>query len=108
SSGVQWRISDWCADFVKYVWKTAGVTYADIPETSGGVITGWASSLRDYGVKYGTWRTRSSGYTPQPGDAVVFDWNGDGVIDHVGIVTSANSSTVYTIEGNSGSPSRTR
>ena len=29
----------------------------------------------------------------------MFDWDGGG-IDHVGLVTSANSSTVYTIEGN--------
>ncbi|WP_203982391.1 CHAP domain-containing protein, partial [Sphaerisporangium rufum] len=102
SDGVQWRDSDWCADFAKYVWKNSRVPYADVPETSGGVLTGWASSFKDYGVKYGTWQTRASGYTPQPGDAVVFDWDHDGDIDHVGIVSSANSSTVYTIEGNSG------
>ncbi|MEU8385302.1 CHAP domain-containing protein, partial [Streptosporangium sp. NPDC048865] len=76
--------------------------YADIAETSGGVLTGWASSFKEYGTKHGTWHTRSSGYTPQPGDAVVFDWDQSGDIDHVGIVKSATSSTVYTIEGNSG------
>ncbi|MEU9891213.1 FG-GAP-like repeat-containing protein [Sphaerisporangium sp. NPDC051011] len=102
TDGVQWRDSDWCADFSKYVWKNAGVPYADVPETSGGVLTGWVSSFKDYGTMYGTWHTRASGYTPQPGDALVFDWDQNGVIDHVGIVKSANSSTVYTIEGNSG------
>ncbi|GAA1021779.1 hypothetical protein Aple_073060 [Acrocarpospora pleiomorpha] len=102
TDGVQWRDSDWCADFSKYVWKNAGVPYADVPETSGGVLTGWASSFKDYGTTHGTWHTRGSGYTPQPGDALVFDWDQNGVIDHVGIVKSANSSTVYTIEGNSG------
>jgi hypothetical protein len=100
--GVQFRNSDWCADFSKYVWKNAGVPYADVPELSGGILTGWAASFKDYGTKYGTWHTRASGYTPQPGDAVVFDWEQNGDIDHVGIVTSVNSSTVYTIEGNSG------
>ncbi|MFG1946726.1 FG-GAP-like repeat-containing protein [Nonomuraea sp. NPDC048826] len=100
--GVQFRNSDWCADFVKYVWRQAGVPHADVAETSGGVLTGWASSFRDYGTRHGTWHTRSSGYTPQPGDAVVFDWDQSGDIDHVGVVTSANGSTVYTIEGNSG------
>ncbi|TMR02414.1 CHAP domain-containing protein, partial [Nonomuraea turkmeniaca] len=100
--GVQWRNSDWCADFAKYVWRNAGVEHADVPEGSGGILTGWASSFQDYGVEHGTWRTRASGYLPQPGDAVVFDWDQSGDIDHVGIVTSANSSTVYTIEGNSG------
>src|SRR6185312_11409148 len=43
-----------------------------------------------------------SGYTPQPGDAVVFDWEQNGDIDHVGIVKSVDGSTIYTIEGNSG------
>ncbi|MEV0390744.1 CHAP domain-containing protein, partial [Nonomuraea sp. NPDC050643] len=102
ADGVQFRDSDWCADFVKYVWRGAGVPYADVAETSGGVLTGWASSFRDYGTRHGTWHTRAGGYTPQPGDAVVFDWDQSGDIDHVGIVTSANGSTVYTIEGNSG------
>ncbi|MET8145363.1 CHAP domain-containing protein [Sphaerisporangium sp. NPDC005288] len=100
TDGVQWRDSDWCADFSKYVWKNAGVRNADIAETDGGVLTGWAASFKNYGTKYGTWHARSSGYTPQPGDAVVFDWDRDGDINHVGIVKSATSSTVYTIEGN--------
>ncbi|MGI5268671.1 CHAP domain-containing protein [Nonomuraea sp. CA-218870] len=108
SDGVQWRDSDWCADFAKYVWKNAGVPYADVPEGSGGILTGWASSFKDYGVKHGTWRSRASGYQPQPGDAVVFDWDQSGDIDHVGIVSSANSSTVYTIEGNSDDRIRTK
>ncbi|MEW9553361.1 CHAP domain-containing protein, partial [Nonomuraea sp. NPDC050783] len=102
TDGVQWRNSDWCADFAKYVWKNAGVSDADVPETSGGVLTGWASSFKDYGTKHGTWQARSSGYKPQPGDAVVFDWTQNGEIDHVGIVKSATDTTVYTIEGNSG------
>ncbi|MFI6317716.1 FG-GAP-like repeat-containing protein [Nonomuraea sp. NPDC050556] len=102
SGGVQWRSSDWCADFAKYVWKNAGVPYADVAEGSKGILTGWAASFQDYGVEYGTWHTRSSGYTPQPGDALVFDGNQDGSIDHVGIVRSSDSGSVYTIEGNSG------
>ncbi|MFF0309901.1 FG-GAP-like repeat-containing protein [Streptosporangium sp. NPDC004379] len=108
ADGVQFRDSDWCADFAKYVWKNAGVAYADVPETSGGVLTGWASSFKDYGVAHGTWHTRASGYAPQPGDSLVFDWDHDGGIDHVGIVTSSTASTVYTIEGNSGDATRSR
>ncbi|GAA3821941.1 hypothetical protein GCM10022226_47880 [Sphaerisporangium flaviroseum] len=102
TDGVQWRDSDWCADFSKYAWKNAGVRYANIAEGDGGVLTGWASSFKDYGTRYGTWHARSSGYTPQPGDAIVFDWDQSGDIDHVGIVKSATAGTVYTIEGNSG------
>ncbi|MFG1945413.1 CHAP domain-containing protein [Nonomuraea sp. NPDC048826] len=102
SGGVQWRNSAWCADFAKYVWRKAGVKHADVPEGNGGTLNGWAASFKNYGTKYGTWHTRASGYTPQPGDAVVFDWDQNGDIDHVGIVKSADGSTVYTIEGNSG------
>ncbi|WP_434094139.1 CHAP domain-containing protein [Nonomuraea wenchangensis] len=100
--GVQFRDSDWCADFAKYVWKSAGVRHADVAEGNGGVLTGWASSFKDYGTRNGTWHARSSGYTPQPGDAVVFDWDQSGSIDHVGIVRSSDGGRVYTIEGNSG------
>ncbi|QYC41639.1 CHAP domain protein [Nonomuraea coxensis DSM 45129] len=100
--GVQFRDSDWCADFAKYVWKNAGVRHADVAEGNGGVLTGWASSFKDYGTQNGTWHARSSGYTPQPGDALVFDWDQSGSIDHVGIVRSSDGSRVYTIEGNSG------
>jgi hypothetical protein len=85
----------WCAAFAKYVWKQGGVTsyLSD--------ITGMAASFKSYGQNHGTWHARGS-YTPQPGDALVFDWEHDGVIDHVGIVTSVSGGTVYTIEGNSG------
>ncbi len=34
------------------------------------------------------------------GEVIFFDWDGDGVPDHVGIVESSDGSTVYTIEGN--------
>jgi hypothetical protein len=36
------------------------------------------------------------------GDIVYYDWNGDRVVDHVGLVESYNSSTgnITTIEGN--------
>ncbi|MDH2430707.1 CHAP domain-containing protein [Sphaerisporangium sp. TRM90804] len=100
--GVQFRKSEWCADFAKYVWKNAGVTHADVAEGDGGVLTGWAASFKEYGTEHGTWHTRAGGYAPQPGDAIVFDWDQSGDIDHVGIVTSSDGSTVYTIEGNSG------
>jgi hypothetical protein len=108
SGGVRLVDNDWCADFAKYVWKGAGVTHASESEDSGGVLTGMASSFRDYGMTYGTWHSRASGYVPAPGDSLVFDWEGDGVIDHVGIVSSADSSTINTIEGNSGTPGAVR
>lgn len=92
----------WCAEFARWVWATAGVS-----DVQG--LDGWAQSFKTYGTKRGLYHSRSSGYTPQPGDAIVFDWDhdsGDGhPIDHVAIVTSSSSTTVNTIGGNQGSSS---
>ncbi len=91
----------WCAAFAKYVWREGGVT------SYMGEITGMAQSFKTYGQNHGTWHARGS-YVPQPGDAVVFDWDRNPSdaypIDHVGIVTSVSGGTLYTIEGNVGSP----
>ena len=39
-------------------------------------------------------------------DIIFFDWGGDGVPDHVGIVEKTEGGTVYTVEGNSGDACR--
>lgn len=46
----------------------------------------------------GQWVDRSA--TPEPGWIIFFDWGGDGVSDHVGIVEYCDGGIVYTIEGN--------
>ena len=43
-----------------------------------------------------------SGSIPIAGSIIFFDWDHDGVSDHVGIVESCDGTTVYTVEGNSG------
>jgi hypothetical protein len=109
TDGVAWRGGTsngdstyaWCANFAKYVWTQAGVT-SYVSE-----LGTYAQSFEDYGQAHATWHTRTSGYLPQPGDAVVYDWadshgNRDGNIDHVGVVTSVSGSTLYTIAGNTG------
>ncbi|WP_449560169.1 CHAP domain-containing protein [Micromonospora echinaurantiaca] len=82
------------------MWRTAGVSYV-----SG--LDSWAQSFKTYGIGRGLYHSRSSGYVPQPGDAIVFDWDhasgDDHPIDHVAIVTSATSTQVNTIGGNQGS-----
>jgi hypothetical protein len=60
----------WCADFVRWVWKQAGVLHTD-------VLTPAASSF----AKYGPLRDGN----PQVGDAVLFNLK-SGVADHVAIV----------------------
>ena len=44
---------------------------------------------------------QTSASNAKAGDIVLFDWDGDGVKDHVGIIASNNNGTITTIEGNS-------
>ena len=39
-------------------------------------------------------------YTPRGGEIIFFDWNGNEVADHVGIVSGSKFGRVFTIEGN--------
>jgi peptidoglycan hydrolase-like protein with peptidoglycan-binding domain len=82
----------WCADFVSWVYTHAGDAMNDP----------WCPGIEQTAKSDGKWKGRSN---PQPGDRVLFDWNGDGVADHVGIVKGVNSDgSIETIEGNSDKP----
>jgi hypothetical protein len=72
----------WCADFAQWVWENSGF------DTGG--LSAAAGSFYVYGQNNGTLHTSAS-YVPKPGDAVVYDYAGGGVADHVGIVTSVDS-----------------
>jgi hypothetical protein len=94
----------WCAEFVRWVWSRAGVT-----ATTG--LNAYAQSFQTYGQRNRTWHPRA-GYSPRPGDAVVFDWdhlpagNGRGYdpypIDHVAIVVATGGGRLSTIGGDQG------
>lgn len=43
---------------------------------------------------------------PAGGRYYLFDWEGDGETDHVGIVEKCENGVVYTVEGNSGDACR--
>ncbi|MGC4116077.1 MAG: peptidoglycan-binding protein [Myxococcales bacterium] len=78
----------WCADFVSYCLTNAGKSFNDP----------YCPSIVNKMKASGQWKGRSD---PQPGDIVLFDWNGDGHSDHVGLVKSVNSDgSIQTIEGN--------
>lgn len=91
----------WCAIFVSWVADQAG--YLD-----AGIIPRFASTSA--GVQWfkarGQWQER--GYTPAPGDLIFFDWQSDGIVDHVGIVERVEGNYVHTIEGNSSDSVRRR
>ncbi|MFT3712415.1 MAG: peptidoglycan-binding protein [Archangium sp.] len=84
----------WCADFVSYCAKKAGLH----------INTASAQGVADAIKKQGGWKGRSN---PQPGDAVTFRWDGShGWADHVGMVEKVfkrgGKTYIQTIEGNSG------
>ncbi|NGN68415.1 CHAP domain-containing protein [Streptomyces sp. A7024] len=93
-----WGRGEWCADFVHYAWREAD----DRIDTSG--LDGYAESFKRYGSVNLTWHPAGSGYTPRPGDAVVFNPNSDGRASHVAIVFQTDSTgATYILSGNAGS-----
>lgn len=84
---------EWCACFVSWCYHKAGKSE---PRFAGCQSQGvsWFTSRGQWGAR---------GYKNiAPGDAIFFDWDGDGGADHVGIVIGTDGSRVYTVEGNSG------
>ena len=86
---------EWCAIFVSWVADQNGfISDGRFPKFAGcSVGESWFRSA-------GAWQ--EGGYQPSPGEVIFFDWNGDSIPDHVGIVESCDGSIVYTIEGNWG------
>lgn len=80
----------YCAMFVSWVMATAGVPCAGLP---GSYCPSIEAAARRAGATVGARQAR-------PGDLVLFDWGGDGVCDHVGIVESNPGTHLVTIEGN--------
>ena len=84
---------EWCACFVSWCYNQAGKSE---PRFAGCEWQGvpWFQSKGQWGAR---------GYENiAPGDAIFFDWDLDGVADHVGLVLGRDGSRVYTVEGNSG------
>lgn len=92
---------EWCACFVSWVAEQCG--YID-----AGVIPkfAWCPTGVQWFQDREQWQNNS--YTPRPGDIIFFDWEVDGLCDHVGIVESVADGKVNTIEGNSGDSCRRR
>lgn len=79
-----------CAMFVSWVLDQAGVSCVGIPEAYCPYIV---RSIRAANANVGATRG-------QPGDIILFDWNRDGVSDHIGFVENNHGSYYTTIEGN--------
>jgi hypothetical protein len=90
---------EWCADFASWVWRQAGVPFTYGYGSSD--INAGAVSFYQWGVANGTWHAAGSGYTPQPGDVVVYGLNTptDTTADHVAIVTGGTTKDPDVIDG---------
>ena len=84
----------WCMVFVQWVFDQAGKRLYPLT-ASCGVFVREHKNTKAYITK--DW---------QPGDIVFFDFGGDGVIDHVGIVERWDGSELVTIEGNTSAASQ--
>ncbi len=85
------KLSDeWCDAFVSACAIACGAV--DIIGTEVGV-----PKHVDIFKNKGIWLGRVK---PQPGDVIVFDWDGNGSGDHIGYVYSVDGNYIITIEGN--------
>jgi CHAP domain len=83
-------VGPWCAYFVSWAAREAGVPIGDNGQGFGRVddVYAWAQ-------KAGKAIPAGDGVKPQPGDLIVWD-------EHIGIVESVDSDgTIHTVEGNS-------
>lgn len=87
----------WCS-----TWTTWLYNQATGQALNDGKGYAWVPDMENHGKRIGTWMDKGAG-TPAPGDFILFDGNGDGTSDHIGIIERVNADgSVETIEGNSG------
>ncbi|MGH1830164.1 lysozyme family protein [Enterococcus gilvus] len=82
---------EWCAIFVSYCAGQAKLSMERFAYCPTGIS---AFKAKNQWLKKGN--------LPKSGNIIFFDWDGDSVSDHVGIVEKVENEVVYTIEGNSG------
>ncbi len=92
--GLDYRV-EWCAIFVSWCADQCGYLDAGVLPKMEGV-----RPYVDWFIERGQWQGRD--YEPIPGDIIFFDWESDGLADHVGIVEKVENGLIYTVEGNSG------
>ena len=99
----------WCADFVSFCLHYAGVPAEYMPaDYNCQRMANALDASGYYRPYYGT--SDGFSYTPKAGDIIFFDYENDGYIDHVGIVSEYEEAKevngklqpalIHTIEGN--------
>ena len=94
----------WCAIFMSWCAAVSGVSEDVMPKHSYTPIgLQW---FRSKGRAYTRARVAAGAYTPQPGDLIYFkSGSTTNPTNHVGLVTDYRDGVVYTVEGNTSSPS---
>lgn len=89
---------DWCACFVSWCANEAGLIEENMVPKFAEVNEGvqWFEE-KDKWIEV----TEELNFTPKPETLIFFDWDGDGMANHVGIVETCRNGMIYTIEGNS-------
>lgn len=94
--------SDWCAMFVSWCARQAGVPTSVINNACRAGFDGSIYAFKD--TKPSSIKYPSSGYVPMRGDMIFFNWEYDTVPrrwSHVGLVYDVVGDWVFTVEGNS-------
>ncbi|MDO5297144.1 MAG: CHAP domain-containing protein [bacterium] len=95
-SNIDCQTTPWCAAYAMNMMENNGVL-----DTSTCANVNYCPTIEKWSQDQGTWEAQGNGYTPNSGDAILFDWNGDGTAQHIGVVEKIEDGKVYTIEGNS-------
>lgn len=89
-------VGPWCAYFTSWVAGQAGA-----PVGPDGRGLGYVPTVKSWAEQTGRYIPAGAG-PAQVGDLVVFDRKGDGVLDHIGVVTGVSADGgIQTVEGNS-------
>jgi hypothetical protein len=84
----------WCADFVSWAWRRAGV-----PLGFGGLGSDYVPELVAWARLTRKWHWARDGYTPRTGDLIVYS-SGGSRRGHIGLVVKVGGGRVHTVEGN--------
>ena len=92
TDGYDMKLRDeWCACFVSVCSLKSG--NADATGTSVNCAV-FRNIWREKGIYRERWET------PEPGWLIDYDWQQDGIPDHIGIVVGCDGETIHVIEGN--------
>lgn len=83
----------WCCAFIWWVFRKCGL----LTKFCGGNKTAYCPFVVNWARTYNQWVT--SGY--QLGDILLYDWDGDGMADHIGWCAGTSGNYAKSIEGNS-------